>query len=106
MLFLVEMIQTRPMPADAAEHDALKARVCHTLERLASLRGVHGGVVAGARAVVFVLEEADTEALDATLQGLPLWSCVETTRVTPLVPFLARLGHNRSSCPFNQENLP
>lgn len=97
MLFLVEMIQTRPMPADAAEHDDLKARVCLTLERLARMPDVHGGVIAGARAVVFVIEEADVEALDATLQGLPLWSCVEATRVTPLVSFLARLGHNRST---------
>ena len=97
MLFLVEMIQERPMPGAAAEYDDLKDRVCLTLERLASMPGVHGGVIAGARAVVFVIEEADAEALDATLQGLPLWNCVETTRVTPLVSFLARLGHNRSS---------
>lgn len=96
MLFLVEMIQERSMPAAPAEYAELKDRVCRTLEQLAGMRNVHGGVVAGARALVFLIEEADGGALDAALQRLPLWDLVETTRVTPLVGFLARLQYNHS----------
>lgn len=99
MLFLVEMIQERAMPGAPNEYEELKSRVCRTLEELARTDGAHGGVVAGGRAVVFVIEEEDAEALDARLQRLPLWDCVETTRVTPLVSFRARLGHNRSQEP-------
>lgn len=96
MLFFVEMIQERPMPGVETEYDDLRRRVCRTLELLVSMTDVHGGVVAGGRALAFMIEEVDAEALDVRLQGLPLWDWVETTRVTPLVSFHARLGHNRS----------
>jgi hypothetical protein len=94
MLFLVEMTQLRAMPQNPIEHSALKAQVCESLEMLAHMAGLHGGVVAGGRSVLFMIEEERLEDLDSKLQQIPLWSSAEVTRVTPLVSFRARLAYN------------
>jgi hypothetical protein len=99
VLFLVEMRQRAAMPSEPQSGDELRDRVCGSLAALDTDSSVHGGVVAGCRAVVFVVEREDIEALDRWLQDLPLWTVVEDVRVTPLISFRARLAYNRGVGP-------
>lgn len=97
MLYLVEMSQDRSMPAESDRYAELKAQVCRSLEQLASMPRVTGGVTAGGRSVVFIIDARDHEDLDRQLQEIPLWGVADRTEVTPLVSFGARLQYNTSA---------
>jgi hypothetical protein len=96
MLYLVEMAQDRPMPAQGGGYADLKDRVCRTLERLAASPKVTGGVRTGGRALVFIIDAEGNQDLDRQLQDLPLWDAADRTEVTPLISFDSRLNYNTS----------
>ncbi|HEV8421351.1 MAG TPA: hypothetical protein VGR13_08360 [Actinomycetota bacterium] len=84
------------MPSEADEQSVLKERVCTTLEVLAGMEGIYGGVIAGGRKIVFIVDSESPETLDVWLQELPLWALVDRVGVVPLVSFRTRLQYNRS----------
>lgn len=48
-----------------------------------------GGLIAGDRAGVFIIEAKDNLEADQIVHDLPFWGVVKST-ITPLVPFSAR----------------
>jgi hypothetical protein len=97
MLYFVEMIQDRAMPASESGYADRKERVCRSLEMLAKDPQIAGGVRAAGRSVAFIVETDSNESLDRKLQDIPLWDIVDRTVVSPLVPFDSRRAYNTST---------
>jgi hypothetical protein len=94
MKYLVQMMANEPSPTTKPQDAAgyIRQLVFPSLARLTEWdqQGkISGGVVLGARALAFIAEGENNDAIDALIQSLPLWVMC-TTQVTPLVAFDAR----------------
>jgi muconolactone delta-isomerase len=81
-------------PAQTA--DLIERSVNPSLDALAKMakkKQIFGGLPVGERAVVFVLDAASHEDVDAMLSGLPFWGLLKW-QVTPLDSFSHRLGQH------------
>ncbi len=100
MQYLVNMEFVEPGPLLSREQLAPVAlnQTIPTTEKLIELSSKGkikgGGVVAGGRAFLFIVDVASNDELDKLIQGLPAWS-VMTTDVTPLQDFEKRLEQNQ-----------
>lgn len=78
--------------------EILKVQVTPSLEQLAKHDGAVGGVVAGTRTVVFILEAKSVEDVSSFLQGLPFWTLMKQS-VSPLESFASRVELNNRLLP-------
>ncbi len=64
--------------------------------RMESEGKIHGGIVAGARKAVFMLEADSNEEVNQILQGMPAWGVLKV-EVTPLLSFETRREHEEQA---------
>jgi muconolactone delta-isomerase len=72
--------------------EQIEKLVLPTFDHLAGLEKegrIRGGVAAGARQIVFVVEAKTNEEVDDVIRGMPVWPMV-TTEVTPLTAWHKR----------------
>ena len=65
-----------------------------SLAKMADDKKLTGGVLAGQRAGVFILEAQSNEEVDRVLGGLPFWGMLNFS-VTPLIPFRAAIERDQ-----------
>src|SRR5262249_23267944 len=100
MQYLVTMEFVEPGPLFPAQQlgQMVEQTILPSFDLLASLQAegklVAGGVLAGTRTAVFVLEAASNDELDQMVEGIPWWGVMKTS-VTPLQDFAKRAANDR-----------
>ena len=100
MQYLVSMDYIDPGPllsleqlASVGENQTFPhLEACVDLSHNGKIRG--GGVVAGGRKLLFIIDVESNDELDKLLQALSAWA-VTKTEITPLQDFAKRLEQNR-----------
>ncbi len=101
MQYLVTMEYVEPGPLFAAEQlgQMVEQAILPSFDLLASLQAngkvVAGGVPAGSRTAVFIVEAASHDELDQLVEGIPWWGVMKTT-VAPLQSFAKRVANDRA----------
>ncbi len=100
MIYLVTMesVETGEMHPPQQAIQFVEQMVIPSLEALAKMEAekkiLAGGIVAGARAAVFIVQASSNEELSRLLQSLPIWGIVKVD-VTPLQSFKDRTNQDR-----------
>lgn len=102
MQYLVTMdfVDPGPLLPPAQLAEMLEQAVLPGFKGLADLQAagklVAGGLLAGARALAFIIEAADNDEADRLVRTNPLWGIVRTT-ISPLQDFGKRAELDRQS---------
>ena len=101
MQYLVTMEFVEPGPLFAPQQlgQMVAETILPSFDLLANLQSngkiVAGGVLVGTRTASFVIEAANHDELDQTLEGIPWWGVMKTT-VVPLQSFAQRAANDLS----------
>ncbi|QQS48220.1 MAG: hypothetical protein IPM66_06150 [Acidobacteriota bacterium] len=101
MQYLVTMEFVEPGPLFSAQQlgRMVEQMVLPSFELLAGLmvegKVVAGGIPAGTRTAMFIVEAASHDELDQIVEGIPFWAVMKTT-VTPLQSFAKRAANDRA----------
>jgi muconolactone delta-isomerase len=100
MQYLVTMEYVEPGPLFPAEQlgQMVEQSILPSFDLLATLQAdgkvLAGGVPAGSRTAVFIVEAASHDELDQLIEGIPWWGVMKTT-VAPLQDFAKRAANDR-----------
>lgn len=101
MQYLVTMEFVEPGPLFAPPQLAalMEQAILPSFDALEQLRReqrvLAGGVLAGTRTAVFIVEAASNDELDQLVEGLPFWAVMRTS-VAPLQAFAKRAANDRA----------
>ena len=101
MQYLVTMEFVEPGPLFSAQQlgQMVEQSILPSFELLAGLNAdgkvLAGGIPAGSRTAVFIVEAASHDELDQIVEGIPFWAVMKTT-VVPLQDFAKRAANDRA----------
>ncbi len=101
MQYLVTMEYVEPGPLFSAQNlgQMVEQTILPSFDLLAGLQAegkvLAGGVPAGSRTAVFIVEAASHDELDQLVEGIPWWGLMKTT-VAPLQDFAKRAANDRA----------
>ena len=100
MQYLVTMEFVEPGPLFPAQQlgQMVEESILPSFDLLATLQAdgkvLAGGVPAGSRTAVFIVEATSHDELDQLVEGIPWWGVMKTT-VAPLQEFAKRAANDR-----------
>ncbi|MCG3161392.1 MAG: hypothetical protein JMDDDDMK_02566 [Acidobacteria bacterium] len=101
MQYLVTMEYVEPGPLFPAQAlgQMVEQTILPSFDLLAGLQAqgkiLAGGIPAGSRTAVFIVEAASHDELDQIVEGIPWWGLMKTT-VAPLQDFAKRAANDRA----------
>lgn len=101
MQYLVTMEYVEPSPLFSAQNlgQMVEQTILPSFDLLAGLKAqgkvLAGGIPAGSRTAVFIVEAASHDELDQIVEGIPWWGLMKTS-VAPLQDFAKRAANDRA----------
>jgi len=94
--FVEENIAGKPIPDAISWIETVVFPSLELLEKTVQEKKITGGLAAGERVGVFVLEASSNEEVGKFLRGLPFWAALKWT-VTPLQTFRSGMEQDKTS---------
>lgn len=101
MQYLVTMEFVEPGPLFSAQQlgQMVEQTILPSFDLLAGMmvegKVVAGGLPAGSRTAIFIVEAASHDELDQIVEGIPFWAVMKTT-VVPMQSFAKRAANDRA----------